>query len=375
MFSFRPQYKTLNWIEVSKEALEHNHQALQAAHPESKIAPVLKSNAYGHGLQETARVFDSFNAPFVCVDSLYEAYDLTKARFRTPILIMGYTHQINFSHKKIPFEVAIFDLQTAQTLNRYQPGCRVHLFIDTGMGREGVSLQDLPTFLKQLSTLSNLKVVGLGSHFAEADDPKETKHWKEQVKNFKKAHKLVVEAGFDPQWKHISASAGAFKFSDPFFNLIRVGKASYGLSPLQDTDQYFGSIALKPALKMFSTLASIKSVSKGKRIGYGGTFTTKKAMTLGLLPIGYNEGIDRRLSNIGCVKIRGRVCPIIGRISMNMTVIDLSDLPNPQQNEMVEIFSNVESDPNSLRTAAKLCNTIPYEMLVRIHSSVKRILV
>src|SRR5688572_21384100 len=137
MWPFTPRpYQALNQVTVSEAALRANHQALQAAHPEAQIVPVLKSNAYGHGLTTVAPVFDSFNAPFLAVDSLYEAYALHKINIHTPILIMGYTVPINLKVKKLPFAYAIYDIEMARALNQYQAGCEVHIFVDTGMNRE-----------------------------------------------------------------------------------------------------------------------------------------------------------------------------------------------------------------------------------------------
>lgn len=375
-FVHRQSYRHLNTICLSKQALRSNHDALQQAHPEAVVSPVLKSNAYGHGLREIATLFDDMKCQFLIVDSLYEAYELYKAHIRTPILILGYTDPKNFTAKRIPFEITVFDLETARVLNRTQPGIRIHIFVDTGMHREGVSLEDFPSFVQELKKLTNLCIVGLCSHFADADNPDSMEMTRKQITVFKKALKIMQHEGIDPKWRHISASAGAYNVADPLFTLIRGGLAHYGISPLHSTDPHAHVLSLQPVLEFHSTLAQIKTIKEGDCVGYNCTYTAKKKMTIGLLPAGYYEGVDRGLSNSGVVTIRGISCPIIGRVSMNMTVIDLDALPHPQVGETVVVYSATPQDENSVQAVAARVGKIPYEVLtVDLAESVKRVIV
>ncbi|MFZ2026515.1 MAG: alanine racemase [Microgenomates group bacterium] len=373
-FGKRP-YVPLNSVVIFQNALKHNHFELQKRHPHAAICPVLKSNAYGHGLLPTARIFDRMKLPFLVVDSLYEAYELYKIGVKTPILITGYTAPQNFILKPVPFHVAVFDIDLARTLNEYQPGCNVHIFIDSGMSREGITVSDLPAFLEELKILKNLKVVGLCSHLADADNPQSTAHMNSQIDTFKQAYAIVKEYGFDPKWRHISASGGAFKIMDETFTMLRVGLAHYGISPLEETDPHKNAVSLMPALEFHSTLAQIKKIPKGAVVGYGCTYTASSDMTVGLLPAGYYEGVDRRLSSKGFVKIREHMCPIIGRVSMNMTTIDITGLKNPTVGEKVVVYSSYPKDRNSLVNTAKIAETIPYDLLVHLAESVKRVVI
>ncbi|MFZ2206442.1 MAG: alanine racemase [Microgenomates group bacterium] len=371
---FRKQpYVALNTVVVFQNALKHNHFELQKRHPHSAICPVLKSNAYGHGLTQTAPIFDKLNCPFLVVDSLYEAYELHKIGTKTPILIMGYTIPQNFTLKPVPFHIAVFDIDLARTLNEYQQGCNIHIFIDTGMSREGVTVSELPSFLQEIRKLKNLKVVGLCSHLADADNPINTSHMDSQIVEFKKALAITRELGFDPIWRHISASSGAFKMQDDVFTLLRVGLAHYGISPLEETDPHANTVSLMPALEFHSTLAQVKKIQKGTSVGYGCTYTSKDDRILGLIPAGYYEGVDRRLSNKGFVKIRGKFFPFVGRISMNMSVVDITNLDDPKIGESVIVYSSSPTDKNSLINAAKTAETIPYDLMVHLAESVKRI--
>src|SRR3989344_1699321 len=338
---FKKMYKTLNRIEISRKNLLENYRFLSAINRKIKIAPVLKSNGYGHGIIEVAQILDKVGAPFFCVDSLYEAYELYKAKIKTPVLIMGYTNPENLKIKKLLFSFAVFDLQTVEILNKYQPGCAVHIFVDTGMSREGVTLEDLPDFLKTLKKL-NVKVDGLMSHLAGGMD-------KLQIQRFHQAQKLVQKYGFSPKWIHLGTSG----------NMARVGLKLY----LQ-----------KPILKFISHLAQVKKIKKSERVGYDRTYKAKKDTIIGIIPAGYYDGVNRGLSNKGFVKIKNIFCPIIGRVSMNMTTVDLSKTYAKIGDEVI-IYSDNPQNKNSVENAAKICKKIPYEILVNLAESTKRVTV
>lgn len=363
---FKKEYFTLNKIEISKDNLVDNYQYLSSLNRKVKIAPVLKSNGYGHGITEVAKILDTKKCPFFCVDSLYEAYELIKAKIKTPILIMGYTDPENFKAKKLPFSYAVFDIELARILNKYQSGCNVHIFVDTGMNREGVPLAKLPKFLKEIKKLENIKIEGLMSHLASADDSKDSLN-KIQINNFKKAQEILKREGIKPKWIHLQNSDGlALHLEGVNVNMARAGLALNGISKNQN---------LKPVLSLKSKIIQVKNLQKGDRVGYDGTFIAKKPMTFGVLPLGYYDGVDRRLSNKGFVKVGGTYCPIIGKVSMNITTIDLSPIYNTFVGQEVIVYSNNPEDKNSIENTAKICQTIPYTLLVHLAESIKRIII
>ncbi|TSC87413.1 MAG: Alanine racemase [Microgenomates group bacterium Gr01-1014_7] len=360
----KKEYQTLNLVEVSRENLLANFNYLSSFDKQVKVAPVLKSNAYGHGILEIAKILDPLKAPFFCVDSLYEAYELLKAGVKTPILIMGYTNSENLKVKKLPFSFAVYDLETVRVLNEYQPGCGVHIFVDTGMGREGVPLEDLTNFLKIIKQFKKIKVEGLMSHLAyseKANDPLT----KKQLNNFRLIRKIIMQAGIKPKWIHMSNSGGILNRLNPGCNMARVGLALYGINHTIPS--------LKPVFKLTTKIIQIKNLSKGNKIGYEGTFTAKKDMLTGILPIGYYDGVDRALSNKGFVMIDGVACPIIGRVSMNITIIDLGKVKNPYIKQEVVVYSDNSQDPNSIENVARICNKLPYEILVNLADSTRRV--
>lgn len=353
----------LNKIYLSHHNLVSNYNYISSLNSEVKIAPVLKSNAYGHGLALIGKLVDELKAPFICVDSLYEALVIKKAGIKTPILIMGYVDPRSLQRRKMPFSYAVFDLEYAKAINQFQKGSGVHIFVDTGMNREGVRLEDLSEFIDQLKLLSNLKIEGLMTHFASADEPNE-KINDYQISSFEKAKKICSEAGLEIKWFHCGGSYTLLNslVKKDIVNVIRSGKSLYG----------YGDGNLKPVLCMKTKIVQIKNIRSKEKVGYNCTFQANNDMMIGILPLGYNDGVDRRLSNKGVVLVGGVECPIIGRVSMNITTVDLSAVKNPYVGQEVTVFSNKPQDKNSLQNSAKLCETIIYELLVHLHPSTRR---
>lgn len=363
---FKKEYRTLNKIELSKSNLLQNYRYLSSLNRKVKIAPVLKSNAYGHGIVEVAKILDKKSAPFFCVDSLYEAYKLLKSGIKTKVLIMGYTNPENFKVKKLPFSYAIFNAEMLQVLNKYQPGCGVHIFIDTGMHREGISLPQLPAFVEHLKQFPNLKIEGLMSHLASADDETDILN-KTQIINFQKALEICKKSKVYPKWIHIQNSDGLnLKIKNLNLNMARAGLALFGISQNPE---------LKPVLNLKSKIIQIKKLQKGDRVGYSGTYKTAGETSEGVLPLGYYDGVDLRLSNKGFVTVTGVECKIIGRVSMNITTVDLSKVKNPSIGQEVIIYSSNPNDKNSIQSVAKICRTIPYDILISLAASTKRVVV
>lgn len=362
----------LNRIYISKQNLIDNYNYLTSLNPGVKISPVLKSNAYGHGIEIVGKILDSRlrgndegsgndGSGLFSVDSLYEAYQLKKSGVKSEILIMGYVSPQSLKIKKFPFQYAVFDLEQARVINEHQKGAKVHLFVDTGMNREGIRMEFLPTFLEKIKQFKNLKIAGLMSHLAVSGNP-EAQTTKTQIQNFKKAKDQVLSAGFTPKWFHLGGSFALINQLAKDSNLIRCGRAIYGLGPSN----------LKPTLKLTTKLIQIKKLKKGESVGYSDTFVSKKDMIIGILPTGYSEGVDRRLSNKGTVLLNGINCQIIGLISMNVTTIDLTDVLNPEIGQEVTIFSDQKTAKNSFEESAKLLETVPHELLVHLIPQTRR---
>jgi len=364
-------YEHLNIIEISASRLNYNYNYLSSLNKNIKIAPVLKSNAYGHGLVQIAKIVDELNPPFICVDSLFEAYELLKANIKTQILIMGFISPQSLKTKKLPFSFVVFNKELVDAISKYQPHAKIHIFVDTGMHREGVNLDELPSFIKYIKIKTNLEIEGLMSHFAASDVPANPDTQK-QVDNFQKAISIIKENGVNPKWIHIANSSGVLNndyFKEKIGNMARIGISLYGTDPEGKNKN------LKPVLSLKTHIAQIKKIKIGEKIGYDFTFTAKTNMTIGILPLGYNDGVQRELSNKGFVLVNGKYCRIIGKVSMNITTIDLSNIKNAKVGDTVIVYSNNAKDKNSIENTAKLCKIIPYESLIPLTPSTKRIIV
>lgn len=350
---FGRTYANVCWVEVSEKNLKANYEYLSRLAPQLAIAPVVKSNAYGHGLVLAAKIFAKFNPPFLCVDSLYEAYELSKAGIATPILVMGYVGEENLAAKKLPFSFCAYDLEQLSMIRKLQPQAGVHVFVDTGMHREGLTLGELQKV--------RVPIEGLMSHLAQPLEPSK-RETREQIKSFAMAREILAVNGMNPKWVHLEASGAILRAREygGIGNMARVGKALY---------------LTKPAFQFFAKVAQVKGIKKGEKVGYDFTFTAKRDGKLAILPVGYNDGVDRRLSNKGWVEVRGVMCPIVGRVSMNITTIDVSEVPGVKSGDVVTVFSNDSAKLNSVAAVAKLCDTLPHDIMVHVGESIKRVIV
>jgi len=370
------KYQTLNEINIKSSALVNNFNYFQKLNPTCEICPVLKSNAYGHGLSLIAQIVDThFKTPYIMVDSLYEAYELSKQKIKTPIMIMGYTDPKNYAiWKKLPFTFTVYDIQSLKALNKHQPGAKIHIKLDTGMCRLGIQKDNIIEFISVLKNCQNLLIEGIYSHLSQADNPQKTTFTNNQVKLFKEMVSIFEDAGFNFKYRHISATSGASTIKDPYFNLIRLGLGFYGYSPFgtHTTVGRSQRLVLQPALTFTSRLALIKQIHAGNQVGYGGIYTAKQDEIIGILTAGYNEGIPRDLSNRASFLLQNTKCPVIGNIAMNMTTIKIPRTINVKIGHKVTVISPNINDPCSVYKLANTLNTIPYTLLTGLHSSIRR---
>lgn len=363
-------YTPLNKIEISSLFLLHNYNYLSNLSPAIKVAPVLKSNAYGHGIEPMAKLCDRLGAPFLCVDSIYEGYELLKAGVRTPILIMGYIDPQNLKVKKLPFSYAVYSKEQLEAINTYQKGAGIHIKFDSGMHRLGVTFEEFSDFLHTIKTYKHVRIEGFMSHFAESEHP-ESDLTKLQISNIRKALDTAANEGINFPWRHIANSGGLLNHAKlnlgTISNMARTGLALYGIDSRGE-----GNNTLKPLLRLTTKIVQIKYLKAGDKVGYNGTFIAKRDTTLAILPIGYYDGVDRRLSNKGSMLVDGQVCPILGRVSMNITTIDVSAVEKPFVGQEVLIYSDDPKDDNSIQQSAKTADTIPYDLLVHLAASTRR---
>lgn len=356
-------------VYISASALLHNLHTYQNIHPGVACAPVLKSNAYGHGLVPVARILDGENLPFLVVDSLYEARMLRNSGIKTPILIIGYVQPENMLRdrlSKISFTITSLEQLYAVTSSISRPR-NIHIKIDTGMHRQGLLPEQITECIRLIQTHTHIKLEGVCSHFADAENTDtsftdlQRKTWNDAVSVFKKTFPKIP-------YIHISGTAGTAHPTTAHENMIRLGLGLYGIDPSP-----FTTLSLKPVLTMKTVISSVRSIKKGDRVGYNGTYIAEKDMLIATVPVGYFEGVDRRLSNCGSFKVGDVFCPIVGRVSMNITSIDISLVPQTKMGDLVTIMSEIGDDENSVSNLARKAQTIPWEILVHIPQHLKRV--
>lgn len=361
-------YQPLVEVRIFKSALLHNLRAFQAIRPLLQIAPVLKSNAYGHGLREVARIFDSEPVPFFCVDSPYEAIILRNDGIQQPILVLDYTRPHNIARLKLGrVSYAVIDLEQLKELARtIKRPCKIHLKIDTGMHRQGIAITELVQAINLIKKQPYLELEGIFSHLA--DPVNHSDFTATQIEVWHSALRTVIKEVGRPRYYHIGATSG-FSFRGTIeSNVARVGIGIYGVAP------YLG-LPLKPALELATSITSIKTVPKGEWVGYNLAYQATQPQQIATLPLGYFEGLDLRLTNRGLVKIQNQFCPIVGRVSMNLTSLDVSSLPQAAVGQRAVVISADPTDPNSIQHIAEQCATIPYEIMAHIPPHLRRIVV
>lgn len=361
-------HKPLIEIFVSGENLLHNLGEYSRAYPGLGLIPVLKSNAYGHGLEQVLKVLQNREQPLVAVDSFFEARVVNKFSPRQKVLVIDYARLESMSRadaKTTQFALSSFE-QLVNVSHGLKSPRSFHLKIDTGLHRQGILPDQFKSAAELIKANPKVQLVGLFSHLAEAENPNTTEtdkqiaRWNEAVKFFRAQFKSIT-------YCHLAASAG-LRFSARIdANHARLGIGLYGFDPSANP-----ALNLMPALEMKSIVTGLKTLPAGESVGYGFTFKTSEPTLLATIPVGYYEGLDRRLSNLGCVKLNGVYCPIAGRISMNVASLDVSKVPKVKVEDEAEIISMQKNAPNSIENMAKICGTIPYEILVHIPAHLKR---
>lgn len=349
-------------VSISEEAILHNLRTYQDAYPALKIAPVLKSNAYGHGLALVAEILDREDIAFFMVDSLYEARKLRAAGIHAKIVVMGYARPEEIVAASLrDTEYAVVDIEQLRELARdaARP-LSLHLKVDTGMHRQGILPGDLHEAVALVRSNKHLSVTGVATHLADADNENPASSHA-QLAIWDSAVQTLSEEFPDIAHLHASATKGA-RFSATYpMNVLRVGMGLYGF----DTSPASG-IRLKPALSLYSSIVSVRDIAEGETVGYNATFRATRPSRIATVPAGYYEGVDRALSNRGTVLVDEFPCPIAGRVSMNMCSIDVTDAPRAARGSLVTLISDNPEDPNSVRRIAEIAGTTPYVILAHI---------
>ena len=365
------------FAEIDMDALRHNlRSAREFIGNDVKILAVVKANAYGHGAIECARVLESGGVDWFGVALIEEAVELRGAGISKPILCLGGC-STGDERNLLEFNITpvIFNLEQAGALQIAASDAgqimRVHIKIDTGMGRLGIRWNKLDAFIKELATFSNLKVEGLMSHYAAADNINENDFTRLQLDRFFESLSKFEAAGLRPEIIDIANSPGAVGHPDSRFGMIRLGGVLYGLGDDTLSDK-LPKPELIPVMSLYSSIADIKEVREGETVGYGRTFTCNRDTRIALLPIGYNDGYRRLLSNKANVIINGRLAPVIGRISMDWTIVDVTEVPDAKIGSTVIMIGRENGLEVSAADLGTFADTISYEITCGIGSRIPR---
>ena len=365
--------------EIDLAALRHNYAVIrQAVKAECGILAVVKADAYGHGFMDVALELEKLGVTAFGVAFLAEGIQLRKSGIDRPVLLLGgiYPGQ---EKKCVGFNLstAVFDISQAQALDaaaaRLYRKARIHVKIDTGMGRLGVPCEEAGLFFRQLGELRNIEVEGILSHFASADelDQAGREYTAKQAERFRAAVQTAAASGFVPRYLHIANSAAAFGLELSGCNLVRPGIALYGALPSAD---FAGKMDLRPVMALKSRIAMLKWVEPGTSVSYARRYTAGERTLVASVPVGYADGYRRSLTNKGEALVRGVRVPVIGTVCMDWIMLDVSRVADVTVGDEVVLMGSDQAG-NAIRAEelADWAQTISYEFFCGISKRVPRV--
>ena len=356
------------WAQVDLKALRNNYQEIKKQlKPKVKLCAVVKADAYGHGAVTVARIAVSAGVDYLAVATLSEGIELRQAGFTTPILLLGLVTPAEAA------QVAAYDITQvvcsfalakalAEAGAAQNKTVKIHLKVDTGMGRIGVRPEEIGELAKNIKSLSHIEIEGMFSHFATAD-AKDKGYTKLQLAKFEQAIKAVEAQGIKLAIKHIAESAAILEIPEAHYDMVRAGIIQYGLWP---------SAEVTHPIKLMAKVGWLKKLAAGESIGYGRQFVAERDSIIATLPIGYADGYIRAYGAKGAVEINGRRAPIAGRICMDQVMIDVTDVPDVKIGSVATLFG---SETLSIDEAASWLGTINYEIPCLISPRVPRVYV
>ncbi|HHS97094.1 MAG TPA: alanine racemase [Chloroflexi bacterium] len=369
----RPNRPT--WVEIDLEAIAYNvRQIKEIVGPEVEVLAVLKADAYGHGAITVARTALNNGASFCGVASLNEAIRLREAGIDAPILVLGYTPAW-LAREALRYDVTLtlYDPDLARAFSRaavdLRRTARVHIKVDTGMGRLGLLPDQVVPFVEEIRDLPGLDLEGIFTHFSVADEPDLSyTHW--QLNRFREVLRRLEEIGVAFRYVHCANSAATLRLPEARFNMVRLGLAMYGLQPSPHVPLPPG---FRPALTWKTTIAQVKTLPPGSYVSYGNTYRTKGEETIAVIPVGYADGFRRAPTRWQAVLVRGQRAPIVGRVCMDQTMINVTHIPNVRVGDEVVLIGRQGDDEITAEEVAEWLGTINYEVISEILARVPRV--
>jgi alanine racemase len=366
------------WAEINLDNLVHNFRVTrEAVGTGVAIMAAVKADAYGHGAVQCARALEEAGAAWFGVALPEEGLSLRDAGIAVPILCLGGfwegQEESIIAHRLTPI---IFRSDTLDRLNSVARAAGIivdyHLKVDTGMGRLGVPCAELDCFLDGVARFQNLRLDGVMTHLASADREDHNEFTERQIDLFEKAVDLVRKRGCRPRWIHAANGAGAHAYPHARGNLVRLGGVLYGL--WRDvTNRLEEPLDWLPVMSLHSRIMLLKTVPPGSPLGYGGTFVTARESQIATIAIGYDDGLRRELSNRGRVIVRGQMAPIVGRISMDLTLVDVTDIEGATVGDEVAVIGRLGPAEITAEEVAAQIGTISYEVTCGISGRVQRV--
>ena len=368
------------WAEIDLGALATNFRIVKdLVGPDVKVMAVVKADAYGHGAVECARRLERDGADWFGVALPEEGIELRDAGITRPVLCLaGFWEgqgEACVKHKLVP---AVYRLDMIEAIDSAARArgevADVHVKIDTGMGRLGVRFDEVSDFIEPLNRFKNIRIDGLMTHFAAADEPSCGPLTHDQIQRFENAVAAFRAHGYEPGHRHLANSAGIFGQPTAWGNMVRPGGVLYGLwrDILAPADR---NQKLQPVMSLHTRITLLKWVPAGETVGYGCTFEASSKTLVATIPIGYHDGYMRALSNRGHAIIRGVSATVIGRISMDLTLVDVTNVPGVQLNDEVRLLGRQSELSVSAEDLAKTAGTLSYEVTCGIGARVPRVYV
>lgn len=378
------KYKSKSWVEISEKAIFENIASFRKVlSKNTKIAAVIKANAYGHDIKTVSKLISS-KIDLFAVDSIYEALKIRKIGIEKPIIVLGYTllKDINLAiNNDISF--VCYNKETIKKIIdlKLNKIAKVHLKIETGTNRQGISINEAIKLAKEISKYKDkIYIEGIYTHFANIEDTLNPDFAMVQLKKFNEAKEIFENKIGKIDYYHCAASAATILYPSTHFNLIRLGISLYGIWPSKEVKianlhKVKKSMELKPVLSWKSVVAQVKNIDKGDSVSYGRTWIATKKTKIAVIPVGYCDGFDRKLSNQGRVLINGKYTQVIGRIAMNMFMVDVSHIKSIKVEDEVVIIGEQKGNVISADEIADKLGTISYEVLCRINPLIPRIVI
>jgi len=372
-----------SWIEISRSALLNNYRLFRERTDGAKLLPVLKANAYGHGLAEVSGILVEEGQQWFGVHSSAEALSLAELHpdMDLKILVLSWTPpELLGSLLEAGTRFAVIDMEGLDELEaggrRIGASVPVHLKVETGVHRQGFPENRLDALAERLAECDHIRVEGVYSHFANIEDSTDHRYALEQMRRFEAAVRRLRGGGVRPTMLHQSCSAAAILFPETCGDLLRLGISLFGHWPSRETlvSARAGGrndLDLRPVMTWKGRIIQLKDVPAGSYVGYGCSWKTEAETRLGVLPLGYYDGYDRGLGSAWAL-VRGRRAPVRGRVMMNLTLIDLSHIPDARRGDEAVLLGRQEDEEISAETLAGLAGTINYEILARAGSHLHR---